>query len=65
MLYGKKKGIFMKDKVHYVADNTVLDYPGLVYKFNRNTYVKTKKLFWAIAMVVAVGSGLIVFFIRR
>ena len=59
--HGKKKGVFMKDKVHYVADNTVLNYPELEYKFNRNTYVKAKKLFWAISLVVAVGAGLIVF----
>ena len=51
----------MKDRVHYVADNTVLNYPELEYKFNRNTYVKAKKLFWAISLVVAVGAGLVVF----
>lgn len=59
--HGKRKGVFMKDKVYYVADNTVLNYPELEYKFNRNTYVRAKKLFWAISIVVALGSGLIVF----
>lgn len=59
--HGKRKGVFMKDKVHYVADNTVLNYPELEYKFNRNTYAKAKKLFWAISLVIAVGAGLIVF----
>lgn len=58
---GKKKGIFMKDKVYYVADNTVLDYPKLEYKFNRKTYVKSKIIFWIISIVTVVGSVLTVF----
>lgn len=58
---GKKKGVFMKDKIYYVADNTVLDYPKLEYKFNRKTYVKSKIIFWIISIVTVVVSVLTIF----
>ncbi len=40
----------MKRKWYHTADNTVLECPEVNYKYNRDTYEKSKGVYWAIAI---------------
>lgn len=41
----------MKNKWFYTADNTVLDCPSVDYKYNWDTYQRSKKFFWIVSIV--------------
>ncbi|WP_294241414.1 hypothetical protein [Pseudobutyrivibrio sp.] len=52
----------MKNKRFHVADNTILDCPNVNYKYNRDTYIIEKRLFWILSIIgVMIALGLIIF----
>ena len=55
----------MKDKKFHMADNTVLDCPAVEYKYNRDTYLKEKKVFWIISITGFVIALSIVVFCKN
>ena len=55
---------FANKKWFNPADNTVLDCPGVTYRYNRESYSREKKIFWIIAAVGLVASTVVIIITR-
>lgn len=55
----------MKNMWFHVADNTTLDCPMVTYKYNRDTYVGEKRLYWIVSFVGLIVSFCVVIFCRN
>ena len=58
----KGKCITLKRKWYSTKDNTVINCPDVTYKFNRDTYMLEKRLYWIIAFLGLIISIVVIYF---